>query len=117
MADEHTDAQRGAGGCGCAAAAAFLALVALPILLIFSFGLSPCEGGPCNPNGARNFRAAAAIFAAVAAAIGIGTWALVRWWDRRQAPDEIERGRKQLVLYLTVPLVAAAAAVTALVWL
>jgi hypothetical protein len=45
--------------CGCAASIGFLVGIGLPVLFVFSFGMSPCEHGPCDPDGARNFNVAA----------------------------------------------------------
>ena len=107
MESDENRSPRHARGCGCQAAAAFLILVGLPVLVLFSFGLSPCADGPCDPNGARNLRIAAAAVAVGAALIGLSVWWAVGWWARRQAA----RGRPATVpkLLLAVPLLLAAA--------
>ena len=71
-------------GCGCLASAAFFGVVGLPLLFVFSFGMSPCEDGPCNPNGARDFNTVAAIVLVLAVALGVLVRILVR---RRKRPD------------------------------
>jgi len=114
MADAHPDTPRGAGRCGCTAAGMFGLIVGLPLLFIFSWSMSPCPDGPCNPNGVREFQTVAAIVAGLTAAVGIGIFILVRWWDKRQPAGEVERGRKRLALFLTVPLIVAAAVMMAL---
>jgi hypothetical protein len=64
-------ARRGIG-CGCLAALVALIVVGGPVLFVFSFGLSPCEDGPCSPNGARDLRVAALVVLALAALVGAG---------------------------------------------
>ena len=70
--------RRRAGTCGCLAGVAVLVFVGLPLLFLYSFGLSPCEHGPCDPNGASRLGNVAIIVALLAAAVGLGVWALVR---------------------------------------
>jgi len=70
--------RRRAGTCGCLAAFAVLVFIGLPLLFLYSFGLSPCEHGPCDPNGASRLRNVAIIVALLAVAVGLGVWALVR---------------------------------------
>ena len=65
-------------GCGCAAAAAFLTGIGLPVLFVFSFGMSPCEDGPCDPHGARTFNIVALALLALALVIFGGVWRFVR---------------------------------------
>ena len=95
VGDEQPKAPAGSGVCGCLAAAGFLILVGLPVLLVLSFGLSPCQQGPCDPNGRRNLFIAGAVLLALAAVIGLATWRLVAWWLRRQA-ERGRDGRRQL---------------------
>ena len=65
-------------GCGCAAAAGFLTVIGLPVLFVFSFGMSPCEDGPCDPDGARTFNIAVLVLLALALLIFVGVWRFVR---------------------------------------
>jgi hypothetical protein len=65
-------------GCGCAAAIGFLALVGLPVMFVYSFGMSPCEDGPCNPDGARDFNMAATVLLTVALLIFVVVVRLLR---------------------------------------
>jgi hypothetical protein len=88
-----------------------MTVVGLPVLFVFSFGLSPCKDGPCDPDGGRNLQVAAAVLVALAALIGLGVWRLVA---RRAAGGERGRG---LELAGTLILLAAAAAVAGLVLL
>lgn len=79
--------RRGSGkGCGCAAAAGFLIAVGLPVLFAFSFGLSPCQDGPCNPNGGRDLMIAAAVMLVLALLIGLAVWRFMRWWRAPPSP-------------------------------
>ena len=112
---ERDEPVRGAGGCGCTAAGLFFLIVGLPILFVFSFSMSPCQNGPCNPNGVHEFRTVAAIVACLTAAVGVAIFALVRWWDRRQSPGGVARGRRRLELVLTVPVLVILAALVALI--
>ena len=106
---------RGSGkGCGCLAAAAVLTVIGLPLLFLFSWGLSPCEDGPCDPNGMRNLQIAAAVVAGLAAAAGLATWRLVDWWIERQAARG-RYGRRQIELAAIALVLLGAAAVLALV--
>lgn len=73
-------------GCGCLAGLAFLAVVALPVLFVFSFGMSPCEDGPCTPSGGRDLSIAAGVLLTLAMLIGLGVWRLVGWWKGRKVP-------------------------------
>ncbi len=116
--DEAGERRRitGSKGCGCLAAVAFLLIVGLPVLFIFSFGLSPCEDGPCSPNGARDLRQTAAVLLALALLLGAGIWQLTGWWARRQAARGID-GRRQLELASTALLLLVGAALLALVLL
>ncbi|WP_299646167.1 hypothetical protein [Sphingomonas bacterium] len=66
-------------GCGCGASLAFLILVGLPVLFVFSFGMSPCEDGPCNPDGARDFNVVAIALLCCAALLFVGVRQVVRW--------------------------------------
>jgi hypothetical protein len=59
----------------------FLALVGLPVLFVYSFGMSPCEDGPCNPSGARDFNIAAAVLLMLALLI----FSVVVYLIRRRA--------------------------------
>ena len=74
----------GGKGCGCQAAIAFIILVGLPVLFVSSFGMAPCQDGPCNPDGARDFRIVAAVLILLAVLLGLGVWQLVEWGARRQ---------------------------------
>jgi hypothetical protein len=65
-------------GCGCAAAIGFLAGIGLPVLFVLSFGLSPCEHGPCDPDGANDFNVAAVVLLALALLVFLGVWQLMR---------------------------------------
>lgn len=82
-------------GCGFLAAFAFLVVVALPVLFIFSFGMSPCEEGPCNPDGASDFTIAAGVMLVLAILTGLGTWRLVAWWRSRSAALHIGRETRE----------------------
>jgi len=75
----------GGKGCGCQAALAFMILVGLPVLFVSSFGMAPCQDGPCNPDGARDFRTVAIVLLALAVLLGLGVWQVVEWGARRQA--------------------------------
>lgn len=83
--EQATGDTAGSAGCGCAAAIAFLVVVGLPVLFVFSFGMSPCADGPCYPDGARNFRIVALVLVALAALVGALAWRLAVWWARRRA--------------------------------
>ena len=94
---EPKEERRSAGGkgCGCQAALAFMILVGLPLLFIASLGMAPCEGGPCNPDGARDFRMVAMVLLALAGLLGLGVWQMVERGARRQ-PDGGNRVRRLL---------------------
>jgi hypothetical protein len=116
--DQRDPPPRTAGGkgCGCLAALTFLIVVGVPVLFMFSFGLSPCKDGPCDPDGARNLGAAAAILLALAALLGLAVWRLVNWRSaRRAAPGE--SGGRGLETAGTALLLVAAAAMVALILL
>lgn len=114
---ERSEAPGGGKGCGCQAALGFIILVGLPLLFVYSFGLSPCEGGrPCDPNGMRNLLIVAAVVAGLAIAIWLGVWRLVDWWSRRQAARGKD-GRRQIELAAFALLLLAAAAMAALIML
>ena len=83
---EPKEERRSAGGkgCGCQAALAFVILVGLPVLFVSSFGMAPCQDGPCNPDGARDFRTVAAVLVLLAVLLGLGVWQMVEWGARRQ---------------------------------
>ena len=71
-------------GCGCGGSLAFLAVIGLPVLFVFSFGMSPCQDGPCSPNGARDFNIVALALLACAALIFTGLRQFARSRKRRQ---------------------------------
>ena len=82
-------------GCGCAAATGFLIVIGLPVLFVFSFGMSPCEDGPCDPHGARTFNLAALALLAFALVIFGGVWRLVRRRRGRGESAAADRSRQQ----------------------
>ena len=94
---EPKEERRSAGGkgCGCQAALAFMILIGLPVLFISSFGMAPCQDGPCNPDGTRDFRTVAVVLLVLAVLIGLGVWQMVDWAARRQ-PAGGNRVRRQL---------------------
>jgi len=84
---EPKEERRSAGGkgCGCQAALAFMIMVGLPVLFISSFGMAPCQDGPCNPDGARDLRTVAVVLLVLAVLLGLGVWQIVEWGARRQS--------------------------------
>lgn len=81
--------------CGFLAAFAFLVVVALPVLFIFSFGMSPCEEGPCNPDGASDYTVVAGVMLVLAILTGMGTWHLVAWWESGSAASHTGRETRE----------------------
>lgn len=104
----------GSRGCGSIAALAVLVVIGLPVMFVFSFGLSPCPDGPCNPNGGRDLRNAGLAVLVLAALVGLGVWRLTGWWARRQAARGVDGGR-QLEIALAAILLLAGAGVAAMV--
>ena len=93
--------------CGCQAVLGFLILIGLPVLFIFAFGNAPCQDGPCNPNGAANFRNAAITLATLALLIGGTVWWLV---DRRDLGEPADDGASQRPIELAAKLLLVVAA-------
>lgn len=69
-----------AGACGCVAAMGVLVFIGLPLFFIYSFGLSPCQHGPCDPNGASRLTNVGVIVLILAVAAGLS----VRWLVKRR---------------------------------
>lgn len=90
--------RRGLGsgkGCGFLAAVTFLMIVGLPVLFVLSFGMSPCQDGPCNPEGASDFGVAAGVLLLLAVLIGVGCWRLIaRSTSRSDAPRTDQKSRE-----------------------
>jgi hypothetical protein len=74
-------------GCGLGAALGFLVLIGSPVLFVYSFGMSPCEDGPCNPDGARDFTVVAVVLLICAAVVFAAVRHIVRA-RRRSRHDE-----------------------------
>ena len=115
---EPKEERRSAGskGCGCQAAVAFIILVGLPVLFVSSFGMAPCQDGPCNPDGARDFRTVAVVLLALAVLLGLGVWRIVEWGARRQ-PAGGNRVRRLLEIGGAALLLLAGAGLLAVIML
>ena len=107
---EPGEGRRGGGGKGCGwqAAIAFLLLVGVPVLFISSFGMAPCQDGPCNPDGARDFRTVAAVLLALSVLLGLGVWRFVEWRTRRSPERGAQVRRKSGIVGLAFLLIAGA---------
>jgi hypothetical protein len=115
MDDRGVGARSAPGkSCGCLAAAAFLVVVGLPVLVVFSFGLAPCEHGPCDPDGGSRLAIVAAVLVGLSVLVGAATWWAAGWWIRRQAARGRD-GRRQLQLAAVALLALAAVALAALI--
>lgn len=91
------------------AAIAFLVVAGLPVLFVFSFGLSPCKDGPCDPDGAYDLKIAAAVILVLAALVGLAAWRLAARRSARRTASEGEGGGFGLAVGALLALAAVAA--------
>jgi uncharacterized membrane protein YbhN (UPF0104 family) len=108
MTDAADPPKRGGGFCGVAAGLAFLLVVGLPVLFVASFANSPCQHGPCNPNGPQIVAVIEAVLLVLAAVAGLLVAFAVNQWDRSRESKGRPNGSRRLGVILLIVLLAVA---------
>jgi uncharacterized membrane protein YccC len=70
--------RRSAAGCGCSTFFAVLLFIGLPLMLLYSFGLSPCRDGPCDPYGKTRLMNVAIGVLVAAVIAGLAVWQVMK---------------------------------------